>query len=222
MPITLHYLLRSQKYFSYTYSATDKVLTETDPAGNMTSYTYDVVGNRLSMTDPRGNSGKYSGDFTIDYQYDDLNRLVKGYLPASPGETAKPIVSLSYDARGNLIQRIEPDGGITTNTYWPRNLVKTVTISGDGNISYLTNHYYDAAGNEIEVKDAKGNSTFTEYDPLNRVTRILHPENNEEQFEYDENNNRTAMIDGRYIKTQYSYDRYNRLVRVDDASWWDN
>ena len=77
-----------QKAFVYTYSATDLVLSETDPAGNSTTYTYDRAGNRTSMTDPRG--GRYEGDFTIIYEYDDLNRLVAGYLPMSPGETENP------------------------------------------------------------------------------------------------------------------------------------
>jgi YD repeat-containing protein len=100
-----------QKAFVYTYSATDLVLSETDPAGNSTTYTYDKAGNRTSMTDPRG--GRYDGDFTIIYEYDDLNRLVAGYLPKSPGETEKPVVRLVYDARGNLLERVEPDGGRT-------------------------------------------------------------------------------------------------------------
>jgi YD repeat-containing protein len=151
------------KNIFYLYlSATDKVLSEIDPAGNKTTYTYDAIGNRLSMTDPRGNCEKYTGDFTINYQYDDFNRLMKGLLPVSPGETSKPVVSLSYDTRGNLTQRVEPDGGITSYTYWPRNLVKTVTNQGSG-VSYTATHYYDAAGNETETKDVKGNSTFKEY-----------------------------------------------------------
>ena len=35
-----------QKAFTYTYSAKDLVLTETDPMGNKTTYTYDANGNR--------------------------------------------------------------------------------------------------------------------------------------------------------------------------------
>jgi len=87
------------------------------------------------MTDPRG--GRYDGDFTIIYEYDDLNRLVAGYLPMSPGETEKPVVRLVYDARGNLLERIEPDGGRTKYEYTPRNWVKTTTVQGGGK-TYVT------------------------------------------------------------------------------------
>ena len=208
-----------QKYYSYTYTAANLLATETDPAGNVTSYTYDKVGNRLTMTDPRGNSGKYHGDFTIIYEYDELDRLVAGYLPKSGSQTEKPKVQLRYDARGNLVQKIEPDGLVISYTYWPRNRVRTETMSGDGK-KYVVEHYYDAVGNEIMVKDARGNIITKEYDDLNRLEKVTYPEPSGkvvEQFEYDEFNNRTAYINGRYVKTNYTYDRYNRLREVRDA-----
>jgi RHS repeat-associated protein len=205
-----------QKATVYTYSAADLLLAETGPAGNVTSYTYDAVGNRTAMTDPRGNSGKYSGDFTIIYNYDDLNRLVEGYLPKSQGETEKPLVQLRYDARGNLERRIEPDGGVTVYTYTGRNWVETETVQGDGG-SYVTVHKYDLAGNETETVDPRGNSTQKEYDGLNRLKKVTYPEGNSEWFEYDVNNNRTGYINGKSIRTGYSYDRYNHLLEVKDV-----
>jgi YD repeat-containing protein len=165
----------SQKVSSYTYTAADKLTTETDPAGNTTSYTYDKVGNRLSMTDPRGNSGKYSGDFTIVYEYDALNRLVKGYLPKTDEQTEKPQVKLVYDARGNLAQRTEPDGLVITYTYAPRNRLQTETRTGAGK-SYVITHSYDGVGNEIKVTDARGYTTVKEYDAFNRLAKVTYPE----------------------------------------------
>ncbi|NLW48477.1 MAG: hypothetical protein GXY86_14235, partial [Firmicutes bacterium] len=205
-----------QKYFEYKYTAADLLEYEVDPAGNKTSYTYDKIGNRKSMTDPRGNSGRYSGDFTIIYDYDDLNRLVTGHLPALPGQSQKPEVHLKYDARGNLLERTEPDGMVTSYNYWPRNWVKSVTVKGD-NTTYTTNHFYDDAGNEAAVQDARGNTTVKEYDALNRLIRVAYPEGNSEQFEYDESNNRTGYVNGRYVKTNYTYDKYNRLTQVKDG-----
>ncbi|NLM22451.1 MAG: RHS repeat protein [Peptococcaceae bacterium] len=43
---------------------------------------------------------------------------------------------LAYDARGNLIERIEPDGGRTKYEYTPRNWVKTTTVQGDDCVKY--------------------------------------------------------------------------------------
>ena len=206
-----------QKAFTYTYSAKDLVLTETDPMGNKTTYTYDANGNRLSMTDPRGNSGKYDGDFTIIYQYDDLNRLIEGFLPRSRGDAEKPVVKLTYDARGNLVERMEPDGLKLIYTYSPRNFLLTESMIGSGK-TYRTEHFYDLVGNEIRVKDAKGNETTTQYDDLNRPTKITYPERNSEQFEYDENGNQAAFLNGRNYRTEYQYDRYNRLVETKEIT----
>lgn len=204
-----------QKAFTYTYNAVDLLLTETDPAGNTVSYTYDAVGNCLSMTDPRGNSKKYSGDFTIIYEYDDLYRLVAGYLPKAPGMEKKPVVRLAYDARGNLVEREEPDGGRTTYTYYPRNLVKTETRQGHGK-TYTIQRFYDAAGNEVRIRDARGYDTTKEYDALHRLVKIVYPEGNIEQFEYDENSNQSGYINGNFYRTAYTYNRHNQLVEVAD------
>ena len=205
-----------QQAYTYTYSARDQLLTETDPAGNTTSYTYDLLGNQLTMTDPRGNSGKYTGDFTIIYHYDDLNRLIKGELPKAKDDLAKPLVELKYDPRGNLIERIEPNGAKTNYTYNPRNQVKTETLSGDGK-SYTTSYGYDRAGNQVELIDPLGKVTRKEYDDLNRLLWISYPEGNQERFEYDLNGNRKGYQDGEANYTRYSYDPYNRLKEVVDA-----
>jgi RHS repeat-associated protein len=207
-----------QKAVTYTYTARDKLLTETDQAGNTTSYTYDKLDNRTSMTDPRGNSGQYEGDFTIIYHYDDLNRLVKGELPASKDDQEKPVVELEYDPRGNLLQRLEPDGGRTSYTYTPRNLVKTETRVGEDK-SYTTTYQYDKAGNQTYIIDPEGNETEKRYDDLNRVVRIIYPEGNEEVIEYDKRGNRTGFRDGRGNWTRYQYDSYNNLVQVEDARY---
>jgi RHS repeat-associated protein len=209
-----------QKAYHYEYTATNLLKSETDPAGNKTTYTYDLVGNRVSVTDPRGNSGKYSGDFTIVYHYNDLNRLDIGYMPASNGQSVKPEVNLKYDARGNLIERVEPDGGKTTYTYTPRNKVETVTVSGDG-VSYTTVHHYDPANNETEVIDAHGYKTSKTYDDLNRLVGVTYPEPNgqvTESYSYDENGNKIEYINGRMMPTYYNYDRYNHLIEVTDIN----
>ncbi len=210
-----HLPKEDQKAFTYTYTAKDLLATETDPAGSMVSYSYDVVGNQIGMTDPRGNSGNYNGDFTILYEYDELARLVKGHLPTGLENTTKPVVQLEYDARGNLIKRTEPDGGITEFTYTPRNQVSKEITKGAGK-SYTTEFFYDKAGNQIGIKDPKGNLTGQNYDGLNRLIRIIYPAGNMEEFVYDANDNQVAHYDG-INWTEFTYDRYNRLTEQKDA-----
>ena len=209
-----------QKATIYAYSTANLLVAETDPSGNETTYTYDKDGNRTGMTDPRGNSGKYAGDFSIVYQYDDLNRLITGLLPMALGQTTKPVVSLNYDARGNLLQRVEPDGGQTNYTYTARNKVNTETSTGNG-VSYTTTYNYDLVGNEIETIDPKGNKTEKEYDDLNHVITITYPEQTGkviERYQYDQVGNKTDYINGRSVLTHYDYDLYNHLIKVTDGN----
>ena len=55
------------------------------------------------MTDPRGNSGDYAAeDFTVGYEYDDLDRIIIGTLPKHGDISENPEVKYDYDLRGNL------------------------------------------------------------------------------------------------------------------------
>ncbi len=131
------------------YSARGKLLSETDPLGNRTEFTYDKLDRPTSLTDGRGTSGAYpGGDYTIEYVYDDLDRLVTGRLPRHRGLSEKPEVNLVYDLKGNLSYRFEADGGVTGYTYDDRNRVILETRSdADSTQSYTTATVYDPAGN---------------------------------------------------------------------------
>jgi hypothetical protein len=54
---------------------------------------------RQQTTDAsRGNiTEQYTSTFTIDYAYDDLNRIIAGLLPKGATETARGCINLEYD-----------------------------------------------------------------------------------------------------------------------------
>ena len=68
---------------------TGRVLTLTDPDGNVVSYTYDAAGNRTKMV---------RGATATDYAYDADDRLVSRVTGAAT-------VSYGWDANGNLASR---------------------------------------------------------------------------------------------------------------------
>ncbi len=118
--------------------------------------------------------------------------------------------------RGNLLQRLEPDGGKISYTYTPRNQVKTETRSGEDK-SYTTTYQYDKAGNQTWIIDPDGNETEKRYDDLKRVVRIIYLEGNQKEIEYDRLGNRAGFRDGRGNWTRYQYNSYNNLEQVEDA-----
>lgn len=206
---------------SCTYSARDKLAREVDEEGNATETTYDADDNKVSMTDPRGTSGLYSGDFTINYVYDDLNRLVFAQLPQGPGQTSKPTVSLLYDPRGNLFKRTDADGGATLYEYSPRNKPTKETRQGvtsaNTQVSVVTSRQYDPANNESTITDGAGNTTHNFYDSLNRLTLVRYPEGNQELFAYDKVGNKTQETNGNGHITMYIFDSQKRAISTTDA-----
>ncbi len=199
-----------QKFTSYSYSARDKKLTETDRAGNVTRFAYNKDDNLLSVTGPRQTSGNYPEmDFTLVCYYDDLKRLVRAELPKKEEAGDKPLVLFEYDAHGNLLKKTEPDGGVTAYEYTPRNKVRKETIRGGGK-EYMTAYVYDRAGNRVEILDKRGYTTYQSYDDLNRLAQVKHPLGNTESYQYDKDNNRITVTDGNGNTTVFEFDLFKR------------
>ena len=189
-----------------TYSAQGYLLTQSDPAGNVTRYQYDVLGNKIAVTDPRG-SGT-DGAFTTQYQYDDLNRLVKIIMPD------QTFTEITYDKAGNKLAEKDPNGVVTSYTYTARNWVETVSQNGELKIRYV----YDAKGNQIEVHDALDHITTKEYDSLDRVQKISQQGTStiKVEYTYDALGNKVAVKDGRDNTTTNTYNGLGWLTSVRD------
>ena len=215
----------------FDYSPRNLMISETleDPEGDhITTRTYDLVGNIKSLEDPRGNSGNYGvSDFTVTYTYDDLNRLVAGFMPALEQDEDKLLVRLEYDDRGNLKKRIEPNGRTTTYEYDERNRLTEETVkdvdSDIPEISLTTLYHYDEAGNQDRVTyPGDTASHLFAYDEAGRLTSTLTPSLGKREYEYDGASNLVAeIISGpnliRNQVTHYSYDELNRQVGIVDA-----
>ena len=206
-----------------TYTARNKVSTETDPLLNMTRNTYDESDRLALMEDPRETSGLYPNlDFSISYVYDDLDRLTNATLPArinpvSGTLDANPTVSFVYDNMNNLTSRTEPDGGVTSYTYSQRKRVLSETKSNNNSenlIEYVTKNEYDEIGNLVRtvLPDGVGFKAYT-YDALNRT--VWEEKNNGQKtlYVYDDNGNMIRSVNPNGYFHYYTYDSLNRLTQ---------
>lgn len=90
----------------FSYDAANRLIREEIPAAQIVkSWAYDKCGRRISSTDEYGHKTRYV--------YDVFGRLQKTHLPVGiglDGQKIKPVETRSYNAMGQMIAFIQPDG----------------------------------------------------------------------------------------------------------------
>lgn len=187
---------------SRTYNTLSQLLTVVD-ALNRTilnynySDGYDAAGNPTHSSDAAGIQRKRG--------YDALHRLVStidNYNGTDAATKNTQSVS-SYDASDHLEGVGDPDGLNTIYSYNGLDKLTSVQSPDTGTTSYV----YDAAGNAIQRTDAKGVTSTSSYDALNRRTALTYSDSalNVAYF-YDEPNTTTGC------STSYPIGKLTRIV----------
>ena len=209
---------------AYTYDARfDKPVSVTDPLGRNTQMTYDDQGNLLSRQRPIG-TGQYEYDeagnltevtdpdgYERAMEYDSNGYLTRTYIPgSSPGiET-----NYTYDQRGNVLSKIDPNGYTTSYVYDQMDRLVSLT-DPDGNTTSFT---YDQNGNLISKTDPRGVTTNYEYDAYNQLIRKVEAHGTSiervTQYSYDSRGNLLSVTDPVNNTTTYTYDDRNRIQSV--------
>lgn len=159
------------------------------------------------------------------------------------GNRARPVVSTTYDAAGNALSVTDARENTTYTYYDRRNRPTHVLLPPAYNAAAGTSQYdllvtkYDVLGNVVSVTDARGNTTITRYDDLNRPYEVETPQvhfvsaadgSMKTDVEaapvallttttYDANGNALTVEDGEGNVTTNVYDWHNRLVKTTDA-----
>jgi RHS repeat-associated protein len=174
---------------------TGVLCTVRDPNGHTTTYGYDTHGNLTSVTPPSPLSAETltydslsrvasitdgNGNKTT-YTYDAMDRVTQvlycgtGTCP-SPSSTNS--IAYTYDADGNLTQRVDNTG----TTTWVYDALSRVTKeelpsgsdacsgSSPAGITYT----YDTASNRASTCDASGTTSYT-YDAANQEVTLVEP-----------------------------------------------
>jgi RHS repeat-associated protein len=201
----------------WTYDAQGHVLTQSDENNAVTTFAYDAAGNRTTIIDPRDSNTNYTSEFSLTLGYDKINRLIKATLPRliTNDNNAELIIQMSYDGYGNLVERTEPDGRKTTNTYNIRNLLTEELVTG-GNVSVSTKHEYSYGGKEKTTTYPTGRVIAKKYNNLNQLESETGSDEGETLYTYDDNGNVTSVTDPLRHKTLYSYDPDNQLLQTTD------
>ncbi|HKK19281.1 MAG TPA: RHS repeat-associated core domain-containing protein, partial [Opitutales bacterium] len=227
----------------YRYNAMGWLTQTILPGGQTESYTYDAFGNQLTRADAEG--------YTTSYSYDVMNRLIRteadpthpslilDHAPAvietsynADGTIASSQVrnastdllyseSMSYDARGRLIEKATSSGTLTYS-YTENGLVETVSSEAADGLSL--GYSYDAANRLIGVADDRSalpDASYS-YDANGNLAGVDLPNGIGKSFSY---NSRNQLIDLRIengassLLRSYAYSLNSRgdRLRVEEA-----
>lgn len=178
---------------SYTYDASNRVRTATDPTGAVTTYGYDGYGHRTSVIDAM--------KVETDYSYDADGRLLTTSLHNWTGDPTSPsaatdlmLESRAYDPAGRLASVTDAMGRETAYQYYDDNRLYQTAVDNfhnpDGTVRKIVeqDNWYDGAGNVYKTTagdtiretdntfDAAGRMTASTYDKtgINRVTNYAY------------------------------------------------
>lgn len=173
-----HYAGNSKDLTSFTYDGLGRLLTTTYPDTTYRSLTYDADGvGTIQETDEMGH--------VKEDVFDVFGRRVR-HVETHDGTPVT--TTYGYDLLGNLTSVV--DGAVPANVWWVSydslQHKTTQTHPDSGEWMYT----YDASGNVQSQTDAKGQVTWFNYDPLNRIQRRVSlygtPNAAETFFIYDE------------------------------------
>jgi RHS repeat-associated protein len=154
---------------TYTYSATDQVVDQTDPLGRVTHHTYDASGNETSVARNYLEGSPPGPDINVvtAATYELATTVGKLGLPATSTDPVGNVTTYAYDALGHrLTESLPGDESIPaltrTSTYDQLGNVLTETDAWTGT-TRATTHVYDLANRETSLTDPADVATTTTY-----------------------------------------------------------
>lgn len=189
----------------FTYNASNRLLSRTDPEGNVETWEYDAAGNLTVTIDAIGRR--------ISYEYN-LNGFVQKKTLADGG-----VVTFEYDALGNVIKTTDPEGRVRELIY--DELGRRVGQSLDGTAQ--ERRVFSAAGRLLAVVAVDGKRTDYQRDTAGRITQIQLPGVTDGRTgvlvrptvkkELDALGRSLAIIDSNGGRTEFQYDANGRLSK---------
>jgi len=153
----------------WTYDATNgRMTSETDALGQLTDRAYDTKGNLLSITQPA--------------------------VRSPSGASVHPVTTYTYNARGQVVDTIDPEGRITRNGW--DSLGRQVSVTedaGTGHLNLTKQYQYNTAGDKVVYTDASGTTLTIDYDANRRLTAETAPLGVVTQHSYDADGRETSV-----------------------------
>ena len=185
----------------YTHDASGNVISQTDPLGNLTTMTYDQRGNLLSITDALGN--------TSSMTFDTHNNIESATDPAGHSTT----YTYQEDTY-NLLQETDPNGHTVSYTYDDAGQIETMTDRMGNTFQYK----YADGGDLLEETDPLGNTLTYVHDNLGHMTAMTKQRGDTTTYTYDGADNLLELTLPDNATIQYTYDAQGRMLSMEKAN----
>ena len=202
----------------YSYGALDRLTRQDNPDGTYLAYAYDANGNITQRSTPAG---------TVNYAYDSLNRLTTVTNTDPSTSSGQAVTRYTYDANGNRIKTVLPNGTETRYTYDPLNRLTGIEHRTTATQAVIRGYAYTLKPNgqrsQVREYDATGalrTKAYT-YDTLNRLTGDVLTDartsanSKTTTYAYGNTGNRTSKTEVQgttTTTTTYAYDADDRLT----------
>jgi len=201
-------------------------VSDATPLALTTSYKYDDLGRLVSTTDPLGNIAEtiYDANGKVYQNIARYKLQAKNNSEIKPECTIDPLypshhsctlATNTYDAADRLIKTVDIKGAVTQYKYDPMGNVTKVTNDLGNSLMYE----YDAMGRRTKVTDEKGYAITTTYDLAGRVTKITDANNKSITYTYDLlGRQRTITSPANKVTRFDEYDANGNLLRMTDPN----
>jgi YD repeat-containing protein len=159
----------SNRVRQWTYNANGQVLTEQDPLNNTMTYVY-YSDTAFTGSDPNA----------VGHTIGDLQSVTN-----AKNQTT---TYTQYNKHGQLLERSDPNGVVTSNTYDLRQRLLSTSVGGQ-----TTSYSYDAAGQLLKVTSPDASWLGYEYDPAHRQVAVKDHLGNRIEYVLDNAGNKTAQ-----------------------------
>ncbi len=154
------------------------------------------------------------------FEYDDLDRLTKAIrkindVADNGGDADDAVWVFSYDAEGNLLSRMSPEGETVAYLYDAANRPYQRAVDSLGN-NLVTTVSYDGASNPEFITLPTGNVITLTYDMANRPEAVVDSIGDLVSLTYDANDNVESYVDANGNAWSFNYDAADRLVKAYD------
>lgn len=188
--------------------AAGRAVSVTDPDGKVVRYQYGKGGEKRILIYPDGRE--------VRYDYDDQLRLTSV-------KSGEQIWSYEFDDVGRVKEKTFPGGIKMSLSYTTMGQLEQLSTSDSKGILDKYTFRYNAAGNRVGIdKQRRGldkeNGIYDlEYDPIGRLTNVIHNGLKKRSYEYDAFGNRISKTEydtnGTEIqRTTYKYSKRDQLI----------